>query len=156
MKPSKAAFDLIKKFEFDGKAPPLKAYWDDDGKVWTIGWGHTRTAHKDMEITLSEANKLLEKDISVVTLAINRALKVGITQPMFDALVSFTFNVGVFAFRMSSLLRMLNKGNIEGAANQFPKWIYAGFKRLNGLARRREAERHLFLQDARITNREVL
>ncbi len=68
-----------------------------------------------------------------------------LNQPQFDALVSFTFNVGQQAFRDSTLLKKLQAGDIEGAAAEFPRWKYAGGKVLRGLERRREAEREMFL-----------
>ena len=68
-----------------------------------------------------------------------------LNQPQFDALVSFTFNVGQQAFRDSTLLKKLRESDIEGAAAEFPRWKYAGGKVLRGLERRREAEREMFL-----------
>ena len=67
-----------------------------------------------------------------------------LTQTQFDALVSFTFNVGQRAFRDSTLLRKLLEGDFEGAAAEFPRWRYAGGQVLRGLQRRREAEREMF------------
>lgn len=157
MQPSELAYALIMKFEFDGDVPPLKAYWDKWGGVWTIGWGHTKTAKKDMVITLDEAKELLHQDVESTAKAVNEFVRVGITQDMFDALVSFTFNVGIRAFQVSSLLRFLNQGDIQGASDEFLRWTFSGNPKtkLQGLVDRREAERALFLQDARITNKEV-
>lgn len=69
-----------------------------------------------------------------------------LTQHQFDALVDFTFNVGCGNFRGSTLLKKLNQGDVSGAANEFPKWQYAGGKVLAGLVRRRAAEKALFLE----------
>lgn len=69
-----------------------------------------------------------------------------VTQHEFDALVDFTFNVGCGAFRGSTLLRKVNAGDMTGAANEFPKWIYAGGKPLRGLVKRRADERALFME----------
>jgi len=146
MQPSKKAYDLIMKFEFDGKVPPLEAYWDKYGGVWTIGWGHTKTAHKGMTVTLFGAERLLIQDVRDSVKAVNDLVKVYITQNMFDALVSFTFNVGSGALQNSTLLKLLNAGDIVGAANQLLRWTFAGQQKLNGLVRRREAERALFLE----------
>ena len=71
--------------------------------------------------------------------------EVQLSQPQFDALVSFTFNVGQRAFSDSTLLRKLREGDFEGAAAEFPRWRYAGGKVLRGLERRRAAEREMFL-----------
>jgi lysozyme len=145
MQASKRAYEIIMKFEYDGKVPPLTAYWDKYGSVWTIGWGHTRTAKQGMEITLFQAERLLIRDVKSSVDAVNKYVKVYITQNMFDALVSFTFNVGSGALARSTLIRRLNAGDIEGAANEFLRWVYAGGEVLKGLVRRREAERNLFL-----------
>jgi lysozyme len=71
---------------------------------------------------------------------------VPLTQNQFDALVSFVFNLGVGNFRTSTLLKKLNAGDNDGAAQEFGRWIHAGGKALPGLVRRREAERALFLK----------
>lgn len=68
-----------------------------------------------------------------------------LTQHEFDALADFTFNVGCHAFATSTLLQKLNRGDVTGAANEFPKWDRANGKVLLGLQRRRTAERALFL-----------
>lgn len=156
MDASEVAFALI--MHFEKEIPPLTAYWDELGGVWTIGWGHTRTAKKGMVITLDDAKALLISDVGIVVPAINEVLKVGITQNMFDALVSFTFNVGTHAFMHSTLLRMLNEGNIEGAANEFLRWTFSGKEKtkVQGLINRREAERNLFLAGLpRLTSKEA-
>lgn len=156
MQPSEIAYALIMKFEFDGEIPPLEAYWDKWGGVWTIGWGHTKTAKKGMIITLDQAIQLLHDDVKHASNAINHFVRVGITQNMFDALISFTFNVGDRSLQVSTLLALLNKGDIEGAADEFLKWTFSGHPKvkLQGLVSRREAERNLFLQDAKIIDRE--
>lgn len=158
MQPSELAYALIMKFEFDGDVPPLEAYWDKWGGVWTIGWGHTRTAKQGMKITLDQAKELLHQDVEATAKAINDYVRVGITQEMFDALTSFTFNVGARAFQVSSLLRFLNQGDIQGAADEFLRWTFSGHPKvkLQGLVARREAERDLFLAGSpRITSKEA-
>ena len=99
----------------------LKAYRDVVG-VWTIGYGHTHTVKPGMVITEKEAEKLLRYDLSWSEEAVANSVKATITQPMFDALVSLCFNIGAGAFRKSTLLRLLNSGNYEGAAQQFRVW----------------------------------
>ena len=73
------------------------------------------------------------------------AARVKLNQNQFDALVSFTYNLGAGALGSSTLLGKLNRGDFEGAADEFPKWNKAGGKVLNGLVKRRAAERSLFL-----------
>ncbi|MNQ87056.1 Lysozyme RrrD [compost metagenome] len=76
---------------------------------------------------------------------VEQSVVVLFTQEQFDALVSFTYNLGINALKGSTLLRKLNSGDYEGAADEFLKWNKAGGKILSGLTRRREAERMLFL-----------
>jgi lysozyme len=77
--------------------------------------------------------------------AVREAVRVKLNQNEFDALVSFTFNVGIGAFRDSTLLRKLNSGLRAKAADEFERWVYAGGQKLRGLEKRRIAERNLFL-----------
>lgn len=126
----------------------LKAYRDSGG-VWTIGWGHTKTAKPGMEINRFEADKLFQKDVAHVEKAIRDAVKVPLTQEQFDALVSFAYNVGTGAFRGSTLLKLLNQGKYTLAADQFLRWDKDNGKTLSGLTTRRRAERRLFLEGTR-------
>jgi len=120
-----------------------KAYVCSAG-VWTIGWGHTATARRGMRIDKSEGQRLFNKDIQVYVNAVNRLVSVPLNQNQFDALVSFCFNLGAGALSNSSLLRELNKGNYKSAANWFERYVYGGGRKLEGLIRRRKAERKLF------------
>lgn len=133
--------ELIKEWE----QLRLEAYLPTPNDVWTIGWGHTSTTKKGMVITKEEAQDLFEKDTAWAVRAVNREVNVGLSQNQFDALVSFVFNVGEGAFKKSTLLRKLNSGDYEGAANEFPKWNKQKGKVLKGLVRRRAHEQELFL-----------
>ena len=75
----------------------------------------------------------------------SKAVKVPISQQMFDALVSFAYNVGAANMAASTLVRKLNAGDINGAAAEFDRWVFSGGARLAGLTKRRDAERALFL-----------
>jgi lysozyme len=132
---------LIKSFE----GVRLKAYKDPVG-IWTIGYGHIEGVFPGQVITMIEAEHLLRKDLSSRENHILRVLAVSVSQNQFDALSSFVFNVGTTSFSKSTLLRKLNKGDIAGAANEFPRWVFAGKQKLAGLVKRREAERQLFLK----------
>lgn len=84
--------------------------------------------------------------------AVSAAVTVSLSQSQFDALVSFAYNVGIGAFRSSTLLRKLNAGDYQGAADQFLLWDKNDGKVMRGLTRRRQAERALFLSvDAGLT-----
>ncbi len=131
---------LIKSFE----GIKLEAYRDPVG-IWTIGYGTTRNVKPRMRISKARAIELLQEDLARFEKSIHEAVRVPINDNQFSALASFTYNVGPGAFRDSTLLRLLNGGNIRGAADQFPRWNKAGGRVLAGLTRRRQAERKLFL-----------
>lgn len=124
----------------------LQAYLPTPNDVWTIGYGHTSTAKRGMVITEEQAEALLRKDIAWVEDAINTKVVVPLNQNQYDALASLIYNIGAGAFSSSTLLRLLNMGDYEGAANQFPRWNKQKGKVLKGLTRRREEERQLFLE----------
>jgi len=152
---NKAGIDLIKYFEASGDFKEggdkrfLKSYKDAVG-VWTIGYGHTGKEHNDgsvkegMTITPEEADDLLLYDIAGFAKAVRSLVKVNLNQDQFAALVSFAFNLGTGNLGSSTLLRLVNAGDLEGAAAQFGRWVYAGKTKLNGLVKRRAAERILF------------
>ena len=131
--------DLIKKYE----GLRLEAYKCPAG-VWTIGYGHTKGVYKGMSITKEEAEKLLQQDVSVFELqVINTVGK--LSDCKIDALVSFAYNVGVAAFRNSTLCRKVKANSDDPAIrNEFMKWIYAGGKKLQGLERRRKEEAEMY------------
>ena len=133
----------------------LNAYKCPAG-VWTIGVGHTGTVDgipisRGMMITEAEAMNLLREDIKRFERYLNRQSFVGrLTQGMFDALVSFIFNVGTGAFDSSTMRKKLCTGAApEDIAKEFRKWVYGTVngkkERLPGLVKRRERESELFL-----------
>ncbi|MDL2300867.1 glycoside hydrolase family protein [Lachnospiraceae bacterium OttesenSCG-928-D06] len=142
---SQKGIDFIKSFE----GCVLTAY-EDSAKVWTIGYGHTSGVMPGMKITAAQAEIYLKFDVAVFERAVNKYVTATISQNMFDALVSFSFNLGTGALKNSTLLRKLNNGDIKGAADEFDKWIYAGGVMLSGLVRRRKAEKELFLSEGSI------
>lgn len=139
-KTSPKGITLITKYE----GLRLKAYRCPAG-VWTIGYGHTEKTFSGEEITLQEAYKRLYVDLIRFERTINNCVKVEINQNQFDALVSLTFNIGTNAFLKSYLLQKLNEGNYAAAANQFLLWVNANGKKLEGLVKRRQEEKELFL-----------
>jgi len=115
-------------------------------KVWTIGYGHTRTAVKGMRITEAQAEALLREDLKTFELAVNVLVEVPITPHQFSALVSLAFNIGHVAFKRSTLLAKLNA--VQPCADEFMRWNRAGGRALAGLISRRAEERALFLRSA--------
>jgi len=95
-------------------------------------------------ITKEGAEELLREDVKRFEGYVDRLVKVPLTQGQFDALVSFTYNLGPGALEKSTLLDQLNRGDYDSAAEQFGRWVKAGGKTLAGLVRRRAAERALF------------
>lgn len=115
-------------------------------KVWTIGYGHTGDVTPGLVITQPQADALLKRDLRErFEPYVNELVRVPINQNMFDALVSLTFNIGVNAFRKSTLLRLLNERRYTEAAAQFQRWNKGGGRVLTGLVRRRAEEANLFL-----------
>lgn len=132
---------LIKKYE----GLRLCAYKCPAG-VWTIGYGHTNNVKQTDIITRKQADEFFDKDIKQFEKIVLELCRVPLKQGQFDALVSFTYNVGKSAVASSTLLKLLNQKNYSAAANQFTRWVYANGKKLQGLVKRREEERKLFLE----------
>jgi len=133
--------DLIKESE----GLRLEAYMPTPNDVWTIGYGHTKTAKPGMRITIAGAEALLKHDLAWVEAALKKYVKVPLTQNQYDALASFIYNLGETNFKNSTLLRMLNKEDYKGAADQLLRWDKQKGKVLRGLTIRRNHERDLFL-----------
>lgn len=118
----------------------LQAYICPAGK-WTIGWGHTGSdVLPDSIITLDRAEVLLGEDINWAEIGVSDWVTVPLTDNQFSALVSFVFNIGIGAFRRSTLLRKLNEGYYSDVPVQMRKWIKGGGQVLSGLIVRREKE----------------
>ena len=139
MKTSQKGIDLIKRFE----GCSLTAYKCPAGR-WTIGYGHTNGVEKGQKITKKQAESFLKEDIEFYEDGVNKYVSAPLTQNQFDALVSFTYNVGLGAFKTSTLRQKLNAGDYTGAAKEFPRWNKSSGFVLNGLIARRKAEKELF------------
>ncbi len=141
---SPAAIELIKRFEgFRRTSAPV-----GDGR-WTVGYGHTRSAREGAQVSESDAEALLGYDLVDIQAAVNDWTFTPLTQNQFDALVSFVFNIGLDAFRQSSVLRRVNEGAMLQAACAMEMWRKAEFEGeriiVDALIRRRAAEKALFL-----------
>ncbi|MEJ8326048.1 lysozyme [Kosakonia sacchari] len=148
MQISNKGIELIKQFE----GLRLDAYQDSVG-VWTIGYGWTQPVDgkpitKGMVIKTDTAERLLKTGLVGYESDVSKLAKVKLTQGQFDALVSFAYNLGVRSLSTSTLLKKLNAGDYRGAADEFLRWNKAGGQVLDGLTRRRAAERELFLGGA--------
>ena len=148
MQTSDRGLALIKAYE----GLRLEAY-PDAGYGWdraTIGYGHTAQAGppgvvRGMKITASDAEQILRNDLRKFEGYVTSAVHVPLTQAQFDALVSWTFNLGPGNLKSSTMLRKLNAGDYQGAADEMLRWNKSNGKALAGLTKRREAERALFL-----------
>jgi lysozyme len=145
MKTSTNGITLIKEFEGFKES----SYQCSAG-VWTIGYGTTvfPEGHKVLRgdrIIKKSAEEFLRHDLIQFETQVNRLVQVPLTQNQFDALVSFTYNLGGGALERSTLLKKLNDGNYSGAAKEFMRWNKAGGKVLKGLTNRRKREMELFL-----------
>ena len=145
MSVSNKGVDLI--CEFEGKR--LVAY-DDGVGVWTIGFGTIKYPNgvrvkKGDTCTLDQAKEYMRHDLIEFEHTVNSSVKVPLNQNQFDALVSLSYNIGSSAFKSSTLVKKLNTGDYQGAADQFNVWVNAGGKRMQGLVSRRDREKLLFL-----------
>ncbi|MBM2884118.1 lysozyme [Chromobacterium phragmitis] len=140
MKTSQNGIALVQKFE----GLRLTAYRDIVG-VLTIGYGHTGPdVTPGLTITQPRAVALLQQDLAKFEAGVSRLVKAPLSQNQFDALVSFSYNLGLGSLQNSTLLRLLNAGDYVGAAGQFILWDKAGGKAVPGLLARRSAEQALF------------
>jgi lysozyme len=133
---------MIRLFE----ACRLRRYADAGG-VATIGWGHAIKPGEGIGVTITQrqADALLVADIAEREAGMQALVTVDLTDPEADALGSFAFNVGVGAFSRSTLLKRVNSGATQDAADQFLRWVFAAKVRQRGLVRRRNAEAARYL-----------
>ena len=123
----------------------LEAYEDCAG-VPTIGYGHTKNVQMGDRISKYWAKELLKDDVREVEQQV-LDLNVAQTQGQFDALVSFTFNLGIGRLKSSTLLKVIREGGSKSAIKkEFKRWVYAGGKKLRGLELRREWEAKRFFE----------
>jgi lysozyme len=143
MNTSPAGRAMIESFEGFRAA----AYLPTPDDVPTIGYGHTLGVKMGDVCPEQDADEFLEADLAAAEQAVTRKVTAAVTQHQFDALVSFVFNVGAGNFESSTLLKLLNAGDMEGAANQFLAWDKQAGKVLPGLLSRRSVERAWFLTE---------
>jgi lysozyme len=143
------AIDLVKNFEGFSEHP----YTCPAGKL-TIGYGSTmwttsnggrRRIWESFRVTEEQATLQMVADLDDLAIKIQESVVVPINSAQLGALASFAYNVGLPALRGSTLLRKLNSGDYEGAADQLDRWVNAGGQKVRGLATRRAAEKALFL-----------
>lgn len=145
---SKFALALIKQWE----GLRLKAYKDISG-VLTIGYGHTGEDIKpNQTISLAEAEQLLLRDLAKFEEAIEQLVKVNLNDNQFAALVAFSFNIGLTAFKNSTLLKKLNNGNYDAVPIELMRWCHSRGKQCKGLINRRSAEIGLWVKHSEVAS----
>jgi lysozyme len=156
MKVSQKCIEQIKKDEGVRNKP-----YQCPALLWTVGVGHVIDPNHakvpmadrkalpipagwDRVLTSSEIDDILRTDLNRFEAGVLRLIKVPLTQGQFDALVSFSFNVGLGNLQNSTLRMKVNRGEYEAAAEQFLVWTKAGGKVLPGLVKRRTHEKEMF------------
>jgi len=139
---TQSGIDLIKRFE----GFSAKVYICPSGYP-TIGFGHVVKPYEDFSAGIDEAQaeELLRQDAQIAERAVLRLINVPLTDGQFDALVSFTYNLGGGALQRSTLRRKINREEHADVPEQFMRWVWAGGRKLKGLVRRREAEVKLYI-----------
>ena len=156
MKVSSKAIDMIKHHE----GVKQKAY-RCPANLWTIGVGHVLypeqaklkmddrmlvplRSEDNRTFSMEEVDDILRTDLARFERGVEQYCPVQLTQGQFDALVSFSFNVGLGTLQRSTLRSKVNREDFKGASMEFLKYIMAGGKILKGLQNRRNDERALF------------
>lgn len=142
MKTSPTGLALIQRFEGFSPVP-----YRCPAGLLTIGYGHVITAREKNSLERIEAvqaEALLAADVVVAEHALARFIRTSLSQNQFDALVSFTFNLGAGALQRSTLRRVVNRGEHEAVPHELMRWVWGGGRKLPGLARRRAAEAALY------------
>ena len=143
MKVSQECIDLVKFFEgFEPKAYLCPA------NVWTIGYGRTRNVKEGDVVNEKQAERDLLEELEEFGHQVSRTVKVPLEQSQFDALTSWTYNLGVGNLQSSTLLKKLNSGDKNSVPSEMLRWNKAAGKVLAGLTRRREAEAKLWAKAA--------
>jgi len=139
MQTSDKGKEFIKHFE----GCKLEAY-QCSGDVWTIGCGHTRGVVEGDKISKKQADALLSADIEMVETHVKRLITVDLNQSQWDAIVSWCFNLGCGNLRASTMLQVINSGELDKVSEQIIRWDKVGKQAVAGLTRRRKAETDLF------------
>lgn len=147
---------LVSRPEFDGLHDPdkrtavIEPYYDPVG-LPTIGYGHllSRTAWAPLgqfpAISIEQAEALLRADLAKAAGAVLRLLKVKLSPNQLAALIDFVFNAGAGNFEISTIRRVVNRGDLTGVPAQLMRWVYAKGVKLPGLVKRRRAEAELWV-----------
>lgn len=143
MKISDTGIQLIEQFE----GLKLISYLCPAG-VWTIGIGTTKIkgipVKRGQRCTKEQAYQYFRCHMEIEIYPVFDSIKVELNQNQFDALCSLIYNIGVGAFKSSTILKKLNQNDFDGAAKEFSRWVKVNGKKVNGLIKRRIHEQELF------------
>jgi lysozyme len=145
MKTSDAGVDVICLFEGFSSEPYLCP-----ANVWTYAYGSTRdfrgnpVHEQTTPISEPDARSLLGIELAQFERRVRRLLPIDLEQHQFDPILSFTYNLGAGALQASTLRKKILRYDMDGAAREFDRWVFAGGRKLAGLVRRRAAERDMF------------
>jgi lysozyme len=142
------AITIAKDFIRSWEGLSLQSY-KCSASVKTIGYGHVIKDTEDIgdKISKNQAESLLDRDLDKAhNVLFHYCRGLDLNHHQQAALISFIFNLGAGAFQSSSLRQKLNRGEYALASDEFLRWVHAGGKRVNGLVRRRQAERELFMR----------
>lgn len=142
MRLSRPGINFLKRWE----GLRLEAYQPVRGDRMTIGYGHTKGVSEGLTCIPAQAEKWLYEDTQWAVDAVNDCVSIPLEQHEFDAMVSFTFNVGAVAFKNSTLLRRLNNQDTDKVGHELKRWVHSGTAIIEGLRNRREAEAKLFYE----------
>ena len=141
---SQVGIDLIKTFE------GFSCYvYTCPAGCKTIGYGHVVKSDEDFSDGISEdaATELLKQDVTVAEHAVLRLVTVPLTDNQFNALVSFTYNLGAGSLQRSTLRRKVNREQHEAVPAEFLRWVYGGGRKLPGLVKRRHVEAQIYASE---------
>ena len=139
--------DLIKHFE-GWSATPYMCPAAHPTIAWGAIWGRDgkRVTMSHPAVTKEQGTDLLKRDLNICERSVIQLINTELSDEQYAALVSFCFNLGSGSLECSTLRKKLNRGDYDGAAREFGRWVFAGGKRLRGLVLRRRAEMELFLE----------
>lgn len=143
---TQTGLNIIKHFEQGPRGGFASEPYRCSAGYWTIGWGHEILPHEKFNIPMTEqeAEELLAKDLLIAQRSVMRLIHVPLSDWQYDALVSFTFNLGGGRLQTSTLRALVNRQEHHEVPAQFRRWVYAGGRKLPGLVRRRNVEAELY------------
>ena len=124
--------------------------YQDEGGVWTIGYGHTRGVKEGDNISTHKANMYLNTDLIIFEIQLQKLIRADLNPNQYLALLSFIYNIGATQFADSTLLKYVNEGKFELVPDELRKWNKVNGEVSLGLTRRREREANLFMSESKI------